>query len=38
VIGPEPTERLRRQHDADRAYRRQLDEMDAEAEDGGSAQ
>jgi hypothetical protein len=33
ALGPEPSARLRRAHEADRAYRRQLEEFDAE--DGG---
>ena len=35
TLGPERTSRLRRDHEADRAYRRQLEEMDAEETEGG---
>jgi hypothetical protein len=35
ALGPEASTLLRRSHQADRAYRRQLEEMDAEEEEGG---
>ena len=35
ALGPEISTRLRRSHAADRAYRRQLEEMDGEEPGGG---
>jgi hypothetical protein len=35
ILGPEASARLRRSHTADRAYRRQLEEMDGEEPGGG---
>ena len=35
ALGPEASSRLRRSHAADRAYRRQLEEMDGEEPGGG---
>ena len=37
ALGPERSARLRRGHEADRAYRRQLDEMEEDAGGGGSS-